>query len=131
MIGILGLINSFKSTKCLIESYYVSNILATIVCVFISIFIIVYTLMMKIPDYYYYFSIGRQLYRQFHDEYLNFFVFYIILNICIKIPGSIISSIYSKTLINDLACPPPTQDIEMNSFAANEDETEQFINKSD
>ena len=42
----------------------------------------------------------------------------------------LISSIYSKSLLNNLACPPPTQDIEMNSFA-NEGETEQFTNKSD
>ena len=75
---------------------------------------------MKIPMFY----------NQYFDEYLMFFFLFISLNIFIKIPISIISSIYSKSLLNNLACPPPTQDIEMNSFA-NEGETEQFTNKSD
>ena len=81
---------------------------------------------MKSPSYDNYNS-----YLQFNDQFLPLIVRpFIFLNISIKLPVAIIASINAKTLLNNMKS-PPTQDIEMNSIA-NEDETETVTNnKSD
>ena len=105
-IGILGLVNSFKTMKVLIIAYYVLNILASIAAIILLFLSLNFIFIENVE-----------------------LVSLLFVNIFVKLPIPIIASIKAKTILNNMNR-PLTHDIEMNDIA-NVDQTEQTTNKSE
>ena len=137
-IGILGLVNSFKNRKGLIITYYVLNILASIVATIIPFLSICYIFIFYCPDGSFCFKSSKILLpliipdltnlteKETFSSIFKFISFPLLfVNIFVKLPVTIIASIKAKAFLNS----PLTKDIEMNDIA-NLDEIEQTTNKS-
>ena len=105
-IGILGLVNSFKTMKVLIIAYYVLNILASIAAIILLFLSLNFIFIENVE-----------------------LVSLLFVNIFVKLAIAIIASIKAKTILNNMNH-PLTHDIEMNDIA-NVDQTEQTTNKSE
>jgi len=121
-IGVLGLVNSFKTMKSLIIAYYVLNILASIVSIIMPFFLI-YKFFLLCDDN---FDECNENFYLILYPFIYSYMLIIFSFLCVKLPVAIIASIKAKTFLNNMNC-PSTQDIEMNDVA-NVDQTEQTKN---